>query len=412
MAVGEDDVIDLGFDLLPLVFLDAGDVDFRIEMADIADNGLVFHLHHVVMGDDVVVAGGGDEDVGLVGGIVHGDDAVALHRRLQGADRVNFGHPDLCGQRAQCLAGAFAHVAVSAYQRDFAGHHDIGGALDAIHQGLATAIEIVELGLGDRVIDVDGGEFEFATLVHLVEAVDAGGGFFRDALDLAQASGIPGGVGRELGLDRREHHGGFLAIRVVQHGDILLGTRAQMQQQGGIPPVVEDHVAIDFFSTRRRRPLEDLVGVVPVFDQRLALDRVDRDVFGGNGGGGMILGREDVAGSPAHLGAQGRERLDQHRGLDGHVQAAGDARALQGPAGRVFLADGHEAGHLGLGDADFLAAPIGQSRVGNLVVGKRVHSLLQKMNGRGCSRMPFVRAWRAIGSSQRPSGRRFSFRCR
>ena len=41
-------------------------------------------------------------------------------------------------------------------------------------------------------------------------------------------------------------------------------------------------------------------------------------------GGSVVLGGEDVAGDPAHLGAERGQRLDQHRGLDGHVQRAHD----------------------------------------------------------------------------------------
>ena len=39
--------------------------------------------------------------------------------------------------------------------------------------------------------------------------------------------------------------------------------------------------------------------------------------------------REDVARAPADLGAERDQRLDQHGGLDRHVQRAGDARALE-----------------------------------------------------------------------------------
>ena len=35
----------------------------------------------------------------------------------------------------------------------------------------------------------------------------------------------------------------------------------------------------------------------------------------------------------------------------------------------VLLADGHEAGHLGLGDGDLLAAPVGEREVGDVEVG-------------------------------------------
>jgi hypothetical protein len=37
---------------------------------------------------------------------------------------------------------------------------------------------------------------------------------------------------------------------------------------------------------------------------------------------------------------------------------------------REFLANRHQAGHLGLGDADLLAAPGGKGGVGNRVVGR------------------------------------------
>ena len=52
-----------------------------------------------------------------------------------------------------------------------------------------------------------------------------------------------------------------------------------------------------------------------------------------DGGGRVVLGGEDVAGHPAHVGAQADQCLDQHGGLHGHVQRAGDRgrRAAAGP---------------------------------------------------------------------------------
>ena len=66
--------------------------------------------------------------------------------------------------------------------------------------------------------------------------------------------------------------------------------------------------------------------------------------------------------------AERLQRLDEHGGLDGHVQGAGDARALERLGLGVFLADRHEAGHLGLGDVELLAAPLGELDVGDHVV--------------------------------------------
>ena len=71
---------------------------------------------------------------------------------------------------------------------------------------------------------------------------------------------------------------------------------------------------------------------------------------------------------PAHLGAERDERLDQHRGLHGHVQRARDARALQRLLRGELLARRHQAGHLVLGEADLLAAEVGEREVGDLEV--------------------------------------------
>ena len=142
-------------------------------------------------------------------------------------------------------------------------------------------------------------------------------------------------------------------VALVEEGGVaLLGADPEMDEEGGVAAVVEDHV-------RRAAvgPLEDVVGVLPIVLEALALEGEHRDAGGGDRGGGVVLRRVDVAGGPADIGAERRERLDQHRGLDGHVQRAGDARALERLLRGVFLAHRHEARHLGFGDVDFLAAP-------------------------------------------------------
>ena len=101
LAAGEDHVVDLRLDVFPLVLAQARDVDLGIEVPDIADDGVVLHPLHVVVADDVHVAGRGDEDVGLVGGFLHRHHAITFHRRLQRADRVDLGHPDAGAQTAQ-----------------------------------------------------------------------------------------------------------------------------------------------------------------------------------------------------------------------------------------------------------------------------------------------------------------------
>jgi len=83
----------------------------------------------------------------------------------------------------------------------------------------------------------------------------------------------------------------------------------------------------------------------------------------------VVLRGEDVAAGPLDLGAERGERLDEHGRLDGHVEAAGDARAPQHLGGAVLAAHLHQAGHLELGELDLAAAPRGQAHVGDFVGG-------------------------------------------
>ena len=191
----------------------------------------------------------------------------------------------------------------------------------------------------------------------------------------------------EQAPDEREEDFLFLGAGLVEEGHVaLLGAQAEMDEHGGVAAVVEDHVR-----HAAAMPVEQLGGVVPVLGQGLALVGEDRDAGGGDGGGGVVLGRVDVAGDPADVGAESLQGLDQHRGLDGHVERAGDAGALQGLLRAVFLADGHQARHLGLGDRDFLAAEIGEADVFDDVI--LCHG--------GLSSHPFRLSWRSLYQSSR-----------
>jgi len=74
-------------------------------------------------------------------------------------------------------------------------------------------------------------------------------------------------------------------------------------------------------------------------------------------------GSRDVAAHPADVGTEQVEGLDQDGGLDGHVQRAHDLGPFERLVLGVFLADGHEARHLVLGQADLGAAERGLEEV-------------------------------------------------
>ena len=88
--------------------------------------------------------------------------------------------------------------------------------------------------------------------------------------------------------------------------------------------------------------------------------------------------------TPAHVGAERGQRLDQHRGLDGHVQAAHDLRPGERLLPGVLAPDGHQARHLLLGEADLVAAVLGEREVGHLERGAAGgDGLVERVNGFG-----------------------------
>ena len=60
----------------------------------LANDSVLRHDGEVGAGDDVPVAGGGNEDVGTVGSILHGGDLVTSHGGLEGVDGVDLGDQD------------------------------------------------------------------------------------------------------------------------------------------------------------------------------------------------------------------------------------------------------------------------------------------------------------------------------
>ena len=84
----------------------------------------------------------------------------------------------------------------------------------------------------------------------------------------------------------------------------------------------------------------------------------------------MILGGENIAGNPADFGTEIGERLDENRRLDRHVQRSHDAHALQRLGLAILFPCRHQAGHLVLGNVDFLTSEIGEADVPYFVVCK------------------------------------------
>ena len=168
--------------------------------------------------------------------------------------------------------------------------------------------------------------------------------------------------GHEL-LDLGEEVFFFFCLRMRNQRWVGFGFFAQQDVHGGVAAIIENHVGWLAIG-----PFENLGGVFPVVLQAFAFDGKHGNARCSNGGGGVILRRENVAGRPTNVSAQGFQCFNQHGGLNGHVQRTGYASTLQRLRSGVFSAGGHQTWHFNFSHIQLFAAPISQLNIGNNVV--------------------------------------------
>ena len=261
VPVGEQVAVDLGLDVLALDArerLEAGDVNLVVEVADVADDRVVLHAGHVGDGDDVLVARRRDDNVDLREDRLHADDTEALHARLERADGVDLRDVDDAPGSLHRLSAPLADVAKATDESALASKHDVGSAHDTVRQRVLAAVQVVELGLGHRVVDVDGGDEERARLLHLVEAVDARSRLLRDSLATRNVLVPALGVLLELAGEDRQHEaellirrGGRVRDRAVL-GEGLLRLVALVDEERHVAAVIDNDVGAETLAIVRR----------------------------------------------------------------------------------------------------------------------------------------------------------------
>ena len=91
VALREGDFIDLRFDVRPLVLADLLNLNFRIEVADVTDDGLIFHLLHMPLRNHIATTRSGHKNIAELTGLIHRHHFEASHRGLQRANGVDLG---------------------------------------------------------------------------------------------------------------------------------------------------------------------------------------------------------------------------------------------------------------------------------------------------------------------------------
>jgi hypothetical protein len=191
-TVGHEEAVNLRLDVLDRlgVGLEPGNVNLNVEVANVADNGVVLHDLEVAANEDVTATGGGDENLTLRSSLLHGGDLEARDGSLESVDGVDLCDNDTGTHGSKSLSTALTDVTETSDDSDLTGNHNIGGTLDTVDEGFTASVKVVELGLGDGVVDVDGRDEELAFLQHTVEVVDTSGGLLGDTVAVLELFGV------------------------------------------------------------------------------------------------------------------------------------------------------------------------------------------------------------------------------
>ena len=150
------------------VLLEPSNVDFDIEVTDVADNGIVRHRLEVLSCQDVTATGGGDENLTLRSSLLHGGDLEARDGSLESVDGVDLSDENAGTHGVESLGATLTDITETSDNGDLASDHDVGGTLDTVDKGLTATVQVVELGLCDGFVDVDCLDKETISLVYVV----------------------------------------------------------------------------------------------------------------------------------------------------------------------------------------------------------------------------------------------------
>jgi len=373
VTIREDEFVNLGLDIVAgCRFHEAIHVNLVIKVTNVTDDGIVLHLGHVLGHDDVLVTSSGDKNVGNLDDGLKSNDGEAFHGCLESADGVNLSDIDDATSSLHGLGATLTDITIAADDGLLASHHDVGSAADTIGKGVLASVQVVELGLGDGVVDVDGGEEKLALECHLLESVNTSGGLFGYT---NKASGELGPLGGGLGQLTAEEAENNLELCVcggvrVGKGTILgvgsLSLDTLVDKEGHVSSVINDEITA--VSLGILGPGDGVECALPVLFKGLTLPGENSgSAFTSNGSSSMVLSGKDVARAPPDLGTHGVKSLDENGSLDGHVEGARDTGTLE-KLGAVLLAAGHETRHLMLCEFNLLATKVGKGDVSDAVI--------------------------------------------
>lgn len=343
------------------IFLETSHVDLIIEMTNVSNDGIVLHLCHMVGHDNTLVSSSGDEDVGGVKNALELLDLETLHTGLKSADWIDFSNNNSSTTGFHGSGGTFTNITKTADDDFLTSNHDIGGSHETIWERVSASIDVIELLLGDGIVNVDGLEEELTSGGHLVKSVDTGGCLFGNTNELLGHLGpFVSSTSLEILSDDSND---LLELEVVIFiwiwdlsglEEVSLGLDTFVDEEGSITTIIDENIW-----TIAVWPGEHFVGAIPVLLEGLSLPCEDVGGLGlDDSSGGVVLSGEDVARGPSNFGSKFVKSFDQNGGLDGHVEGSRNLSSLEDFRWSILLSNSHESWHLDLSDVEFSSAPI------------------------------------------------------
>ena len=229
---------------------------------------------------------------------------------------------------------------------------------------MPAAIEIIEFRFGDGIVHVNGRNQQPIFLRHLVKAMHAGCGFFRNAAPVL-CDFVPAIRIFTMNFQQQIFDDLLFLVRRFRLGPIaaFLELITFVDEQRRIAAII-DHQLRTLASGVRNRS----VSAPPVVFQRFFFPCEDGDAAFGDRRGRMILRGENVAACPAHVRAEIGQRLNQHGRLDRHVQRPSDSHPSKRFLRRILFPDRHQPGHFLFRDGNFSSAKVGERNIGDFVI--------------------------------------------
>jgi len=301
VTIGELVAINLFLNVLTLdawVGFKTFEINLIIKMTDVTNDSVVLHLGEVLGHNNISVTSGSDKDISSVHNRLKALDLVAFHACLKGTDGIDLSHDDTA---AICLHGsstALADITESHNNDLLTSKHDIGGTHKTIGKRVFASVNVIELLLGNRVVDVDSSEEELSLLGHLLKSVDTSSGFLRETDEVLSHFGphisdtLFKSSSDDLENDLEFLVGGRCGVRKSSKLlEVSLSLDTFVHHDGSITTVINKHVWA-FIS----RPSEHLEGTFPVFFKTFSLPGEDISGLGSNdSSGSLILSGVDVA---------------------------------------------------------------------------------------------------------------------